>query len=273
MPSPIITFTSDFGLSDWFVGVVHGVLHGLCPEAPVVDLTHDIPPGHVGRAAFVLAASARDFPPGAVHLALVDPGVGTSRRPLAVRARGQWFVGPDNGLLEWALADPGADVHAVTESRYFRHPVSRTFHARDVFAPVAARLARREPIAGFGPRIEDAVRLPRALPARSEGLLVGRVMFVDHFGNALTNLTEHDLRQAFPGVPESQLQVLVAGRTLLGLERTYGDARPGTLLGLIGSSGHLEIAQAGGAASARLGLGEGDEVAVGPMPGVHPPRR
>ena len=114
MPSPIITFTSDFGLSDWFVGVVHGVIHGLCPEARVVDLTHDIPAGHVARAAFVLEASARDFPGGAVHLAVVDPGVGTSRRPLAVRARGQWFVGPDNGLLEWALCDPAAEAHAVT---------------------------------------------------------------------------------------------------------------------------------------------------------------
>ena len=253
------------------MGVVHGVVHRFCPEARVVDLTHDIPPGHVGRAAFVLEASASDFPPGAVHLAVVDPGVGTSRRPLAVRARGQWFVGPDNGLLEWALADPHADVHAVTESRYFRQPVSRTFHARDVFAPVAARLARREPIATFGPRIDDPVRLPRPLPDLSDGRLVGRVMFVDHFGNALTNLTEEDLRAAFPAVPETRLEVLVAGRSLHGLGRTYGDARAGTLLGIIGSSGRLEIAQVGGDASARLGLCEGDQVAVGVTSGDAPP--
>ena len=263
MPSPIISFTSDFGHSDWFVGVVHGVIHGVCPSARVVDLTHDIPPGHVARASFVLEASAPDFPAGAVHLAVVDPGVGTGRRALAVRARGQWFVGPDNGLLEWALCDPTAEPHAVTESRYFRQPVSRTFHARDVFAPVAAHLARGEAIAKFGPRIADPVRLARAVPRRADGLLVGRVMFVDHFGNALTNLTEQDLSDAFPTVPESRLQILVSGRSIRGLARAYGDAKVGTLLGILGSSGRLEIAQVGGDAAERLGLGEGDEVAVG----------
>lgn len=263
MPSPLITFTSDFGVSDWFVGVVHGVIHGICPEARVVDLTHGIPAGHVERAAFVLEASARDFPSGTVHLAVVDPGVGTTRRPLAVRARGQWFVGPDNGVLEWGLSDAAAEMHAITESRYFRSPVSRTFHARDVFAPVAAHLACGEAIAAFGPPIADPVRLARAVPVRGDGRLVGRVMFVDHFGNALTNLTERDLSDAFPMVPESGLQVLVAGRLVRGLARAYGDAKVGTLLGILGSSGRLEIAQVGGNASARLGLGEGDEVAVG----------
>lgn len=263
MSSPLITFTSDFGLADWFVGVVHGVIHGLCPGARVVDLTHDIPPGHVQRAAFVLEAATRDFPPDAVHLAVVDPGVGTARRALVARARGQWFVGPDNGLLEWALADPAAEVHAVTESRFFRRPVSRTFHARDVFAPVAAHLACGEPIAGFGARIGDPVRLVRPRPRRSDGRLIGRVMFVDHFGNALTNLTEQDLADAFPRVPEGRLEVSVANRVIRGLARAYGDAKPGTLLAIMGSSGRVEIAQVGGHASARLGLDEGDELAVG----------
>jgi len=263
MPAPIITFTSDFGLSDWFVGVVHGVIHGVCPVARVVDLTHDIPPGHVARAAFVLEASARDFPAGTVHLAVVDPGVGTDRRALVVAARGQWFVGPDNGLLEWAFADPAAETHAVTETRFFREPVSRTFHARDVFAPVAARLACGEEVASFGPRVADPVRLDRALPRRVEGRLVGRVMFVDHFGNALTNLTAQDLAAAFPGVAEARLEVTVGNRVFRGLARAYGDARPGTLIAILGSSGRIEIAQVSGDASSRLGLGEGDEVAVG----------
>src|SRR5258706_8478287 len=129
----LITFTSDFGLDDWFVAVVHGVLHGICPESRIVDLTHSISPGAVERAAFVLEAAAPDFPPGTVHLAVVDPGVGTARRALAVAARGQWFVGPDNGVLEWALADPAARTHALTEPRYMRQPVSRTFHGRDGF--------------------------------------------------------------------------------------------------------------------------------------------
>lgn len=263
MPAPIITFTSDFGLSDWFVGVVHGVIHGLCPEARVVDLTHDIPPGHAARAAFVLEAATRDFPAGAVHLAVVDPGVGTDRRALVVEARGQAFVGPDNGLLDWALRDAGARVHAVTEVRYFRSPVSRTFHARDVFAPVAARLACGEPIERFGPRIADPVRLARALPRRVDGRLVGQVMFVDHFGNALTNLTEEDLAAAFPGASEARLEVMVGSRVFHGLARAYRDARTGELLAILGSSGRIEIAQVSGDASTRLGLGEGDEVSVG----------
>ena len=267
MATPIITFTSDFGLSDWFVGVVHGVIHGQCPAARVVDLTHDIPPGHVQRAAFVLEVAARDFPPGAVHLAVVDPGVGTARRALAVRARGQWFVGPDNGLLEWALGDPAGEVHAITVARYYRQPVSRTFHARDVFAPIAAHLACGTAIAAFGPRIEDPVRIERPRPRRDDGRLVGRIMFVDHFGNALTNLTQADLEDAFPRLPEARLEVLVAGRSLRGLARAYGDARAGTLLAILGSSGRVEIAQVAGDASARLGLGEGDEVAVGAITG------
>src|SRR5215470_16562827 len=138
MPEPIITFLSDFGTNDWFVGVVHGVLHATHPAAHLVDLSHAIPPGMVTRAAFVLEAAAPDFPAGTVHLVVVDPGVGTERRAVAVHARGQHFVGPDNGVLEWALADPEAIVHQLTEPRFFRSPVSRTFHGRDVFAPVAA---------------------------------------------------------------------------------------------------------------------------------------
>jgi len=262
MDDAIITFVSDFGDSDWFVGVVHGVLHSIHPKAHVVDLTHAIPPGQVGRGAFVLEAAAPDFPPGTVHLAVVDPGVGTSRRALAVSARGQHFVGPDNGILEWALSDPKAQVHELVETRFFRQPVSRTFHGRDVFAPVAAHLARGERIEHFGPKLGDPVRLPSSAPVHREGEIIGHVVFVDRFGNALTNLTDQDLADTFPKVPESRLQVSALGRVIRGLSRSYGDAPVGTILALIGSSGRLEIAQVGGDASERLGLSEGDEVRV-----------
>lgn len=262
MAKPIITFLSDFGHQDWFVGVVHGVLHFVCPEARVVDLTHEIVPGLVARAAFVLEAAAPDFPPGTVHLAVVDPGVGTERRAIAVAARGQFFVGPDNGLLEWALADPQAQSHAVEDSAYFRQPVSRTFHGRDVFAPVAAHLASGLPIERLGSKISDPVRLPPHLPVSRSGELIGHVVLVDRFGNALTNLTEQDLSDGFPKVPEDRLQVLALGRVIQGLSRSYGDAPVGTILAIIGSSGRLEVAQVGGDASERLGLGEGDEVRV-----------
>ncbi len=263
MPRPIVTFTSDFGHQDWFVGVVHGTIHERAPEAHVVDLNHTIPAGDVVRAAFVLEAAAPDFPPGTVHLAVVDPGVGTARRALAVRARGQQFVGPDNGLLEWALSAPDAVVHALTEERWFRQPLSRTFHGRDVFAPVAAHLANGEPLASFGPRIADPVRLPSAPLVRRDGVLEGRVTFVDHFGNALTNITAEALAGAFGAdTPGGELEVHLFDRAIAGLAHSYGDAPVGTIVAVIGSSGRLEIAQVGGNASDRLGVGERDPVLV-----------
>jgi S-adenosyl-L-methionine hydrolase (adenosine-forming) len=262
MAVPLITFTSDFGLDDWFVGVVHGVLHARCPEARVVDLTHALPPGHIGRGAFVLEAACPDFPPGTVHLAVVDPGVGTLRRALAVAAHGQFFVGPDNGLLEWALADPDAAVHALEEPRFFRHPLSRTFHGRDVFAPVAAHIACGAALSTLGPQISDPVRLDRPTPVCRDGALAGAVMFIDRFGNALTNIAERDLERAFAATPHERLEVVVGERRIHGLSRSYGDAPVGTLLAILGSSGRLEIAQVGGHCAERLGIGEGDWVVV-----------
>jgi len=241
---------------------VHGVIGELCPEARVVDLSHDIPLGNVARAAFILEAAAPDFAPGTIHLAVVDPGVGTRRRALVVSARGQLFVGPDNGLLEWALADPGARVHAIGEAENLRRPVSPTFHGRDVFAPIAARLARGAAVEDLGPAVTDPIRLPLSVPHLEGSELVGRVMLIDRFGNALTNLTAQSLARAFAGVAEARLEVRVADRTLRGLSRTYEEAPRGTLVALLGSSRRLEIAQVGGDAATRLGLGEGDEVRV-----------
>ena len=260
--APLVSFISDFGHSDWFVGVVHGVVLEICPPARIVDLSHDIPPGLIERASFVIEAACPDLPAGTVNLAVVDPGVGTARRALAVRARRQLFVGPDNGILEWALSDPEAEVRTLTEERWFRRPVSRTFHGRDVFAPVAAHLAGGTPLDAFGPRITDPVRLSRPAAEPVDGDLVGRVMFVDRFGNVLTNLTAASLAHAFPGVPEEKLEVRVGSRSLRGLARSYGDAPIGTLVAIIGSSGRLEVAQVGGAAATRFGLGEGDPIIV-----------
>ena len=266
MTRPIITFTSDFGHRDWFVGVVHGTLHQVCPEAHVVDLSHEVPPGHVARAAFLLEAAAPDFPLGSVHLAVVDPGVGTGRRALVVAARGQSFVGPDNGILEWALRDPGARAFAVAEERWARHPVSRTFHARDVFAPVAASLAGGAAPERMGPAVSDAVRLPHAVPEAAPGRIAGCVMFVDHFGNALTNIEARDLARAFPGVPEPELEVRVLGQAICGLAPAYGARERGALVAVMGSSGRLEIALVGGDCATRLGVGEGDRVTVSARP-------
>jgi S-adenosyl-L-methionine hydrolase (adenosine-forming) len=266
MPAPIVTFLSDFGTQDWFVGVVHGVVNEFAPEAHVVDLNHLVPPGDVVRGAFLLEAAAADFAAGTVHLAVIDPGVGTLRRALAVGARGQFFVGPDNGLLEWALAADDAVVHELVESRWFRTPVSRTFHGRDVFGPVAAHLARGVPLAEFGPRITDAARLDVARPRREGNALLGHVVFIDRFGNALTNLTTSAIAAAFGALPQERLHVTVLQREVLGLAGSYGDFPVGTLVAILGSSGRIEIAQVGGDAAVRLGLGEGDPVSVRPGP-------
>jgi hypothetical protein len=260
--TPIVTFTSDFGLEDWFVGVVHGVIHEICPAAHVADLTHAIPAGDLARAAFVLEAACPDFPAGTIHLVVVDPGVGTARRAIGVRARGQLFVGPDNGVLEWALNDPNAECRELTATRFFRSDVSRTFHGRDVFAPVAARLAGGTKFEDLGPLVRDPVRLRHPDPEAVSGGLVGEVMLVDRFGNALTNISAGAIAAAFRGLPESRLEVEVAGRTVSGIARSYGDAAIGTLVAIIGSSGRLELAEVGGHASSRFGIGARDAVRV-----------
>jgi S-adenosylmethionine hydrolase len=263
MARTIVTFTSDFGHEDWFVGVVHGVILGIAPDAHVVDLHHSVPPGAIDRGAFVLEAAAPDFPAGTVHLAVVDPGVGTDRRALAVQARGQWFVGPDNGLLEWALSAPGASAHSLTEEQWFRRPVSRTFHGRDVFAPVAAHLARGVSVASFGPRVLNPVRLPPHAPVLREGALEGHVVAIDRFGNALTDLTTEALSAAFgEDTPDERFEIQLFQRRILGLARSYGDAPVGTVVAILGSSGRVEIAQVGGHAAERLGIGERDPVRV-----------
>jgi S-adenosylmethionine hydrolase len=268
MRRPIITFTSDFGHEDWFVGVVHGVLYGICPEARVVDLAHGIPPGTIARAAFVLEAAAPDFPPGTIHLAVVDPGVGTARRALAVRSRGQLFVGPDNGILEWALSAPDAEARALTADRYVRSVVSRTFHGRDVFAPIAAHLACGVSFGKLGARVTDPVRLEWAAPRVAGEALLGRVAYIDRFGNALTNLKSDAVAGAFAGVPEARLEVQAGTRSIRGISRSYGDQEVGAIVALMGSSGRLEIAQVGGDAASRLGLAEGDPVRVRKLPAV-----
>ncbi len=262
MKPPLVTFVSDFGRDDWFVGVVHGVILEACPEARIVDLTHHIPPGGVERAAFVVEVATPDFAAGTVHLVVVDPGVRTGRRALAGRARDQIFVGPDNGVLEWALAAPGAEVRELTDVKLFRQPVSRTFHGRDVFAPVAARLACGLKFESVGPVAKDPLRLPVPTPQLVNGELRGRIMFVDRFGNLLTNLTERLLAERFPDVAPERLEVEAAGCVIRGLARAYADAPVGSMVAILDSSGRLEIAQVRGDASQRLGLSVRDDVRV-----------
>ncbi len=262
MVRPLVTFTSDFGLHDWFVGVMHAVVHERCPECRIVDLTHEVPPGDIERAAFVLEAAIPDIRGDAVHVVVVDPGVGTGRRAIVVRARGARFVAPDNGVLEWALEDPDAETREIQANQLFRQPLSRTFHGRDVFAPVAAALAAGFPFEEVGPVIHDPVRIPDARPVMIAHELHGHVTHVDRFGNVLTNITDPDIERAFPKLPPGSIEVVAGGRVVRGLTGSYGDATVGSLIAVIGSSGRLEIAQSGGDASHRLGVSVRDEIRV-----------
>ena len=256
---PIITLLTDFGSADVFVGVMKGVILGMAPQVHVVDLTHEVPPQAVAVAAFLLETAWREFPPGTIHLVVVDPGVGSSRRPLAAEGPHGRFVAPDNGVLSPILqAGEATALHALTRPEFFRQPVSRTFHGRDIFAPVAAHLANGVSLAALGPPVSDPVRLdlprPESLP---DGGATGQVLHVDRFGNLITNLPEV-LFAAERGVPV----VAVAGRLIRGLADSYAQVPAGRPGAIVGSAGTLEVFVPGGSAAATLGVTRGAAVTV-----------
>jgi hypothetical protein len=246
---PVITLLTDFGTTDPYVGMMKGVIAAICPRANVVDITHEVPPQDIRTGAFFLERSFRYFPAGTIHVAVVDPGVGTSRKPLAVRSEGHFFVGPDNGLLGPAARRP----RAVKLSRvsYFRASVSQTFHGRDIFAPVAAHLAAGAALEDLGPAERSIVKLPSARPRRVARGLRGSVASVDRFGNLITNLDLADWKSLCR--PR-----LTAGPFIAtDLSPSYGAVRPGELAVILGGYGVLEIAARNASASKVLGLGSG----------------
>jgi S-adenosylmethionine hydrolase len=249
---PIITLLTDFGTTDGYVAEMKGILLSLAPGATIVDVSHDVAPFDVEAGRMVVARYWRRFPPGTVHLAVVDPGVGSSRAAIAVRSDDRFLVGPDNGVLSPALLL--ADVQVVELPVPQR--ASATFHGRDVFAPAAARLAAGESLDSLGPSVSvDPVRLrtPEAV-RQSDGSIAGMVISVDRFGNAVTNLV------AFGGG-----EVLVAGASL-PLRRHYADVDPGAPVALTGSAGLIEIAVRDGSAAERLRLVRGARVVLRPAP-------
>jgi S-adenosylmethionine hydrolase len=247
----VITLTSDFGLRDPWVGTMKGVILGLLGEAQLVDLSHEVAPHDVLEGALVLEAAVPFFPAGTVHLAVVDPGVGGTRRPLAVEADDQWFVGPDNGLFTPFLLAPGWRAWELRSASYRRPDPSPTFHGRDVFAPAAAHLARGVAPARFGPAVSDPVRLPWPAARIGPGGMEGEVVHVDRFGNLVTSIRPE------PSVAGGLVEI---GGREAGLVGAYAEIPPGDLAGLIGSSGRLEVAAREGSAAARLGIGRGAPV-------------
>ena len=256
----LITLTTDFGARDAYVAAMKGVLLTLCPSATLVDITHEIPPQDIHEAAYVLRHACRWFPPGTVHLVVVDPGVGGARRPIALRTDRHTFVGPDNGLLSRACArENTVEAVHIADPRYALPEISRTFHGRDRFAPAAAHLANGLPLSALGPALADWVQLPDLRPAIAGDTLTGSVIHLDRFGNAVTNLLELDFR-AFIGA--SPFEIAVRSVRLTALADSYDAVPPGAPLAIFGSGGELEIAVNSGDARAALGTQRGDPVRI-----------
>jgi S-adenosylmethionine hydrolase len=256
---PIVTLTTDFGLRDPWVGVMKGVILGICPRARLVDLTHEVPAHDIVAGQLALEAAVPYFPTGTVHLAVVDPGVGSRRRPIAIEAGGRLFVGPDNGLFTFVLSG-GAWSAVVLESPDARLPrVSTTFHGRDVFAPAAARLACGVPVARLGPPLDDPVRRPLPAARRDGARLVGEVIAADRFGNLVTSVRAGDLDELEGTGP---LEVSVDGRSVGPPRAAYAAGEPERPAAIMGSSERLEIFVREGSASAALGARRGAPVVV-----------
>lgn len=237
----MITLLTDFGTTDYFVPAVKGVIRTLCPQAQIVDLTHDISAHDVAAAAFTLGACYRNFPACTIHLAVVDPGVGSARRAMVVAAGGQYFVGPDNGIFSFVLAREGNwRAFEITRAEFLRQSVSPTFHGRDLFAPVVAWLENGVAPESFGAEIFDVVRWPIPLPEPTESGWRGAVLHVDHFGNCITNLTARELTLEDC---TSSTRLLIAGQTVHQFGTHFAQAaNRAELLAYLGSAGYWEIA-------------------------------
>lgn len=252
-PNGIITLITDFGTADGYAGAMKGVIWGINPRARIVDITHDIRPQDIPHAAHVLETIYPYYPPGTIHVIVVDPGVGTERRAVAVRTREAYLIAPDNGLLH-PIIKGVIEAVALTERRFWRETVSITFHGRDIFAPVAAYLSQGVPLGEFGPAVSSLKSLSLPGPViEQEGNLIGHVIHIDRFGNAITDLEAGDL-------PPGPFRIEVKGRRIEGLSRTYAEGEG--LLALLGSNGHLEIALKNGSAAEALRLVIGDRVEI-----------
>ncbi len=266
----VITLTTDFGLGDAYVAAMKGVILNINPKATMVDICHSIEPQNIAQAAFVISTVYRYFPQDTIHVVVVDPGVGSQRRAVILKTPYALFVAPDNGVLSYILEKaspiektvdlpiesalpPGFEAIDIKNQKFWHHPVSSTFHARDIFAPVAAHLSLGVPLGEFGPTITSLFASSVPKPQTSADGLIGHILHIDHFGNLITDVKEEDL-------PANKISLEVAGHRIEGLSASYieGDE----LLAIPGSSGYLEIAAKNGSAASLLGAKVGDEVRI-----------
>jgi S-adenosylmethionine hydrolase len=254
---PVITLTTDFGLADHFVGVMKGVILGIQPAAQIVDISHGVQPYQILDGAFTIAEAYRYFPKKTIHVVVVDPGVGSARRPLLAEMGGQYFVAPDNGVLSMVFAREKPKVRHITNDRYFLHPLSRTFHGRDVFSPVAAHLAAGVTPAKFGKRIEDYLRPSFDKPEQTgKHKWNGVILKADHFGNLATNFHIDQ----FPSLRTHAFSLNMGSQAITRLALTYSECAAGELFAIVGSSGYIEVAASQGSAAKALGCGAGSPV-------------
>jgi S-adenosylmethionine hydrolase len=274
--SSIITLTTDFGYDDAYVAAVKGAILSINPEASIVDISHSIRPQNILQAAFILGAAYRYFPKQTIHMAIVDPGVGSERQGIILKTPSAFFVAPDNGILSYIIDDlfqvesrslterthdlqeivfkTGLEAAAITDPRFWRQPVSSTFHGRDIFAPVAAGLSLGISLYEFGEKINSLHILPIPRPSLDpEGNLVGQVLHVDRFGNLITNIKSNDL-------PGKDLMIEVVGYCIQGINDYYAQNKE--VMALVGSSGYLEVSLRDGSACDFLGAAVGDDVKV-----------
>ena len=260
---PVITLTTDFGTNDHFVGALKGVIVDIVPEAQIVDITHAVQAFDVLDGALAIAQAYSYFPNGTIHMVVVDPGVGTTRRPILASSDGYHFVAPDNGVLSMVYAkEERVHVRHISSDHYFRQPVSNTFHGRDVFAPVAAYLAKQVDSHKFGDEIEDYVKFaaPRPKPA-GENRMRGVVLKIDRFGNLITNVSPNDVPALFAAKPGA-FKIMVGSREITEIRTAYAEGAPGEVFGILGSMGYLEIVANRAAAAQITGASKGSEVSI-----------
>ncbi len=260
---PVITLTTDFGSNDHFVGVMKGVILDIVPDAQIVDICHAVQAYDVLDGALTISQAYSYFPTRTIHVVVVDPGVGTARRPIIASSDKYHFVAPDNGVLSLVYArEERMHVRHVTSEHYFLQPVSSTFHARDIFAPVAAYLAKEVESQKFGDEVEEYVRFNAPKPkAVDQNRLRGVVLKVDRFGNLITNITPQDAPMLFIEGAK-RFKIAVGSREVTELHKAYAEGSPGEVFGILGSMGFLEIAANRGAAAQLTGAGKGTDVNI-----------
>ena len=256
----IITITTDFGMESWFVGTMKGAIKRICPDCELVDITHNIRRFNVHEAAFSVLNSYPYFPRDAIHVVVVDPGVGSSRIGMAAESSAGCFVGPDNGVFSYVTErEKDFRAAALENPKYMLPEVSSTFHGRDIFAPAAAHLALGVPLGEFGPVIEQPIRLKRSVPARlGDRELVGHIIYIDHFGNCISDLRKEDVHDCAGELPR-RIKLSIRDNVITRISSSYSEGREGELICLFGSSGFLEFGVYKGNAEQQFTIEEGGE--------------